>query len=253
MKGLNEIVQNSITQDYLLGGRIQIRQPAEGYRVAIDPIFLAASMNPEPGSTILDVGAGVGAASLCLAARVPGCRIMGLETQRDAVRLAFENINLNSMRDRVEIIAGDLLKPPPRLAAGTFAHVMANPPFLESTSHRSSSNDHKAQSHGEGDATLDHWIRFALLMVRPKGTITFIHRADRLDRILSLLSGKVGDIVIYPLWPGKDKPAKRVLVRACKNSNGPLRLAPGMLLHGIDGSFTPQAEGILRDGLALTL
>jgi tRNA1(Val) A37 N6-methylase TrmN6 len=164
-------VQNSVTQDYLLGGRIQIRQPAEGYRIAIDPIFLAASMEPEPGTTILDIGAGVGAASLCLAARVPGCRITGLETQRDSVRLAFENITLNSMRERVEVIAGDLLRPPPRLAGGTFAHVMANPPYLESSSHRSSANDHKAQSHGEGEATLEEWIRFALLMVRPKGRL----------------------------------------------------------------------------------
>jgi len=246
-------VQKAVTQDYLLGGRVQIRQPAEGYRVAIDPIFLAASMQPESGTTVLDIGAGVGAASLCLAARMPDCRITGLETQRDAVRLAFDNIALNAMRDRVEILAGDLLRPPPRLAAGTFAHVMANPPYLEAADHTPSPKEQKAHSHGEGEATLEHWVRFALLMVRPKGTVTFIHRADRLDQILSYFAGKMGDIVIYPLWPGKDKPAKRVLVRGCKNSNGPLRLAPGMILHGSDGRFTSQAEAILRDSAALIL
>ncbi|MBM3632436.1 MAG: methyltransferase [Alphaproteobacteria bacterium] len=245
--------QDAITQDYLLGGRVQIRQPAEGYRVAIDPIFLAASLQPESGTTILDIGAGVGAAALCLAARIPDCRITGLETQRDIVRLAFDNIALNNMRDRVEIIAGDLLRPPPRLAAGTFAHVMANPPYLEASHHTPSIKEQKAHSHGEGEATLEHWVRFALLMVRPKGTVTFIHRADRLDQIISTFAGKMGDIVIYPLWPGKDKPAKRVLIRGCKNSNGPLRLASGMMLHGSDGRFTPQAEMILRDGAALIL
>jgi tRNA1(Val) A37 N6-methylase TrmN6 len=173
--------------------------------------------------------------------------------QRDAVRLAFDNITLNSMRDRIEVLAGDLLRPPPRLAASTFAHVMANPPYFEAADHTPSQISHKAQSHGEGEATLEHWIRFALLMVRPKGTVTFIHRADSLDRILSCFSGKVGDIVVYPLWPGKGKPAKRVIVRGCKNSNGPLRLAPGMILHGLDGKFTSEAESILRDGAALIL
>jgi tRNA1(Val) A37 N6-methylase TrmN6 len=249
-------VQNAvtaITQDYLLGGRVQIRQPAEGYRIAIDPIFLAASIMPEPESNVLDIGAGVGAASLCLAARVPGCRITGLEMQRDTVRLAFDNIALNSMRDRIEILAGDLLRPPPRLAASTFAHVMANPPYFEAANHTASKIAHKAHSHNEGEATLEHWIRFALLMARPKGTITFIHRADSLDRILSSLTGKVGDIVVYPLWPGKGKPAKRVLVRGCKNSNGPLRFAPGLTLHGVDGRFTPEAEAILRDAAPLIL
>lgn len=246
-------MQNAITQDYLLGGRVQIRQPAEGYRVAIDPIFLAASLQPEPGTTVLDIGAGVGAASLCLAARVPDCRITGLETQRDAVRLAFDNIALNSMRDRVEVLAGNLLRPPPRLAAGTFAHVMANPPYLESLSHTPSPKAHKAQSHGEEEATLEHWVRFALLMVRPKGTVTFIHRADRMDMILGYFAGKMGDIVIYPLWPGKDKPAKRVLIRGCKNAHGSCRLASGMVLHDANGRFAPQAEAILRDGAGLIL
>ncbi len=246
-------MEKALTQDYLLGGRVQIRQPAEGYRVAIDPIFLAASLQPEPESTILDIGAGVGAASLCLAARVPHCRITGLETQRDAVRLAGENIALNSMRDRVEILAGDLLRPPPRLAAGTFAHVMANPPYLEASNHTASPLSQKAQSHGEGEATLEHWVRFALLMVRPKGTVTFVHRVDRLDMILSYFAGKIGDIVVYPLWPGKDKPAKRVLIRGCKNANGPLRLAPGMILHGVDGRFTASAEAVLRDAEGLIL
>lgn len=243
----------AITQDYLLEGRIQIRQPADGYRVAIDPIFLAATIMPEPESHVLDIGAGVGAASLCLAARVPGCRITGLEMQRDVVRLAFDNIALNSMRDRIEILAGDLLRPPPRLAASTFAHVMANPPYFEAAHHTPSQLSQKAQSHGEGEATLEHWIRFALLMARPKGTITFIHRAESLDRILGCFLGKVGDIVVYPLWPGKGKPAKRVLVRGCKNSNGPLRVASGMMLHGIDGRFTPEAESILRDAAPLIL
>lgn len=243
----------TVTQDYLLGGRIQIRQPAEGYRVAIDPIFLAASLQPEPEDTILDIGAGVGAASLCLAVRVPRCRITGLEMQREAVRLAFENIALNNLRDRVEILGGDLLRPPPRLAAGTFAHVMANPPYLEAMAHMPSPNPQKAQSHGEGDAPLEQWARFALLMARPKGTVTFIHRADHLDRILGYFAGKMGDIVVFPLWPGKDKPAKRVLVRGRKNTQGSLRLAPGLVLHGIDGRFTPQAEMILRDAAPLIL
>lgn len=246
-------MESTVTQDYLLGGRVQIRQPADGYRVAIDPIFLAASMMPEPGSNILDIGSGVGATALCLAARVPGCRITGLEMQRDSVRLAFDNINLNSMRDRIEILAGDLLRPPPRLAASTFAHVMANPPYLESADYTLSQNSHKAQSNGEGEATLEHWIRFALLMVRPKGTVTFIHRADQLDRIMSCFSGKLGDIVIFPLWPGKGKPAKRVIVRGCKNSHGSLRLSPGLVLHETDGKFTSEAESILRDGAALIL
>jgi tRNA1(Val) A37 N6-methylase TrmN6 len=240
--------QNEIkfSEDALLGGRIVIRQPLNGYRVAIDPIFLAASIDAHPGETILDVGTGVGAAALCLASRVPQCRIVGLEIQRTNVRLAAENIALNNMRERVEILSGDLLQPPPRLAAGTFSHVMANPPYLESSRSNGSPSDHKTLSHTENGIGLERWAKFALLMARPKGTITFIHRADRLHDILTYFHGKLGDIIIYPLWPGQGKPAKRVLVRGQKSTHGSTTLSQGMLLHLPDGRYTPEADAILR-------
>lgn len=239
------------TQDYLLGGKVTIRQPSLGYRVAIDPIFLAASIDAKEGESVLDVGMGVGAASLCLAYRNLHCKIVGLEVQREYVRMAAENIILNEVRNRVEVLHGDLLKSPPRLAAGTFSHVMANPPYLESTRSNTSLDIGKATANIEAEAKLEQWAKFCLLMVKPKGTVTFIHRADRLDHILSYFAGKMGEITVFPLWPGKGKPAKRVIVKGRKNSNAPMRLLPGLNLHEPDGSYSREAEAILRDASSL--
>lgn len=244
-------VELEVTEDHILGGKVLIKQPAHGYRVAIDPVFLAASIPAEPDDTVLDLGTGVGAAALCLAARVPVCKIIGLEIQRRAVRLASDNVFANGFRDRIEILHGDLLRPPPRLAAGTFAHVMANPPYLEASSANPNSLHDKEISHVESDVTLEHWAKFALLMVRPRGVVTFIHRADRLDAVLQYFAGKLGEIVIYPLWPGEGKPAKRVLIRGRKNSNAPMTLATGMILHTPDGHYTQEAEAVLRHGAGL--
>src|SRR3954471_8136349 len=82
-----------------------------------------------PHQQILDAGCGVGAAMLCLAARVSQCRVVGIELQRDLVRLAGDNLLLNGGADRLSVMVGDLLQPPPRLSPGSFDHVMANPPF----------------------------------------------------------------------------------------------------------------------------
>ncbi|HXF90978.1 MAG TPA: methyltransferase [Candidatus Nitrosotenuis sp.] len=243
--------QVDVSEDSLLGGRVIIRQPIQGYRIAIDPILLAASIPALPGETVLDVGAGVGAAALCLASRVTDCKVIGLEVQRSAVRLAAENVTLNNMRERVEIHYGDLLTPPPRLAAGTFAHVMTNPPYLEASRVQKSAIEGKAISNVEHHVTLEQWAKFCLLMVRPKGTITFIHRADRLDALLAYFHGKLGDIVIFPLWPGEGRPAKRVLIRGRKSSQGSLTLAPGLVLHHGEGKYSLQAEDILRNGAGL--
>jgi tRNA1(Val) A37 N6-methylase TrmN6 len=242
-----------ISEDMLLGGRVKLRQPLSGYRAAIDPVLLAAAVPAGPADTVLDIGCGAGAAALCLAARVASCRVTGIEAQRELVRLAGENIALNAMTGRVVVMAGDLLRPPPRLEPGGFAHVMANPPYLEATAAAASPLPSKTASTVEGAADLAAWIRFALAMLRPKGSITLIHRADRLEQILAQLMGRAGEIIVFPLWAGADKPAKRIIVRARKGIETPTRLTSGLVLHEPQGRFTPAAEAVLRGGAPLTL
>jgi tRNA1(Val) A37 N6-methylase TrmN6 len=241
------------SEDALLGGRLRLRQPTSGYRVAIDPVFLAAAVPAGPRDAVLDVGCGVGAAALCLAARVPGCRVTGVEVQRDLVRLAGDNIVLNEFSAQVSVMQGDLLNLPPRLAPGAFDHVMANPPFLEAGSATAPADPGKATANVEGEANLAAWVRVALAMVRAKGSLSFIHRADRLDALLALLAGKAGEITLYPLWPGGGKPAKRVIIRARKQIASPTRLLAGMVLHEEDGRFTAAADAVLRGAAGLEM
>ena len=243
----------AFTEDALLGGRVRLRQPADGARVAIDPVFLAAAIAAEPHQLVLDIGCGVGAAALCLAARLPQCRVIGLELQRDLVRLAGDNIALNGLHGRVSVMAGDLLAPPPRLSPGMFDHVMANPPFIEQGRATPPPNPAKAVATIEGEASLGDWVRFALAMARGRGTVTFIHRADRIDALLGHLAGRAGEIVVMPLWPGAGRPASRILVRATKQLESPARLLPGLLLHDADGRFSEAAEAVLRGGAAVDL
>jgi tRNA1(Val) A37 N6-methylase TrmN6 len=241
----------SFTEDRLLGGRIRLRQPANGYRVAIDPVLLAAAVPAEPHQLILDVGCGAGAAMMCLGARVPHSRVVGLEMERDFVRLAGDNLILNGLEARASVMIGDLLQPPPRLSPGAFDHVMANPPFNERGHATPSAMAAKSGATIEGDADLGAWVRFSLAMVRSKGSVTFIHRADRIDVLLGHIAGRAGEVVVFPLWPGQGKAASRILVRARKQVAAPARLASGLVLHEPDGRLTADAEGILREGRGL--
>ena len=244
----------AVTEDRLLGGQVSLRQPAAGYRAGIDPVALAAAVPAGKGDTVLDIGSGVGAAALCLAARVPECRVYGVEIQRDLVRLAAENVALNGFEGRIEVMVGDLTRPPPRLAAGSFHHVMSNPPYRAAGGGNPPPNAGKATSTIEAAGDLADWVDFCVRMVRHKGSVTFIHRADRLDELLAYLRHKTGGLAVYPLWPTADRarPAKRVIVQAIKGGAGPLKLLPGLILHEGDG-YTPEAEAVLRHGAGLTL
>jgi tRNA1(Val) A37 N6-methylase TrmN6 len=246
-------VAEHLTDDQLLGGRVRFSQPARGYRVAIDPVVLAAAVPAREGERVLDAGAGTGAASLCLAARVPECRIVGLELQRPLQRIASHNVMQNGLDARVEMIEGRLERPPPRLAAASFDHVMTNPPYLAAGATSPSPDRERTLAHVETSLDLAGWLTGCLRMLRHDGRLTLIHRADRLSEVLAALLGRAGEVVVVPLWPAAGRPAKRVLVQARKDARGLLRLLPGLVLHDEHGSFQPWLEDVLRDGQALNL
>ncbi len=248
-----------LTEDAFLGGRVRLRQPAGGPRAGIDPVLLAAAVPARPGQRVLDVGTGSGVAACCLAGRVAGVRITGLELLPEMAALARANATLNGLDGEdgagdssFEVVTGDLSAPPAGLMPGGFDHVMANPPFQAAGHGTVPPGLVKAAAHVEGAAALEAWVAFCLRMARRKGTVTIVHRADRLDALLAALWGRAGQTVVYPLWPRAGVAAKRVVVRSRKGVAGPLVLSPGLVLHHAGSrDFTPEAEAVLRHGEVL--
>jgi len=256
---MNSPVLNNdqISEDALLEGQVRVRQPREGYRAAVDPVLLAAAVSAKPKQKVLDVGTGVGTVSLCLAVRVSGLLITAIENNPILVALALENAALNSVD--LDVVEGDITALPNEITPGTFDHVMANPPYLPETHGHPSPHNIKRAATREAEVGIEGWATCAHTALKHKGTFTLIHRADRLDAILVVLSQGFGDIGIFPLWPksadnvGAALDAKRVIIRARKGVSSPLRLLPGLILHEVDGAYTPAAEQILRGGAEITI
>lgn len=246
-------VTPATTTDGLLGGRVILRQPLTGYRAAVDPVLLAAAVRAKSGQAVLDAGCGAGAAMFCLAARVPGLTLTGLELQPEQVALAREGMTINSFAEGcaiTEIVTGDILRPPVDML-NAFDIVITNPPYGDSGT--PPPNESLAAAHMEGEADVTLWVKGCLACLKPKGRLVMIHRADRLSDILASLNDReAGDIRIYPIFPKKGQPARRVIVDAGKGRRSPDTLLPGFILHEDDGRYTPAAEAVLRQagGLA---
>jgi tRNA1(Val) A37 N6-methylase TrmN6 len=237
-----------VTQDTLLNGAISLRQPKDGFRVAIDTVFLAAAVSARNGQRVFEPGAGVGGASLCLADRVAGLRISGIEKNPELVTLAGDNIRVNGMAGVVEIMGGDISVPLPPRIAPPFDHVMMNPPYLEAGHGNAPPDEGRAGANVEGEAGLPLWIDCAHRFLGHKATLTLIHRADRLDDLLAALTRRFGDIGVFPLWPKSGMAAHRVIISARKGVASPLRILPGLTLHEPDGSYTIDAANVLNGG-----
>ena len=231
--------------DTFLDGRVKVWQPEFGLRSGLDAVMLAAAVPARAGQSALELGAGVGAATLCLAARVPGLALTGVERDQELASTAAANASLNGAD--AKFVAADIFALPPELKRD-FDQVFANPPF-----------------HGEGQASpdaaraaalmddgkLNDWLKLGLQRTVSGGFFTAILRADRLNEALGALPER--GLCAFPLWPRQNEAPKRVIVQARKGSNAPFALLPGLILHQQDGSWTPEADAVLRRGNALAL
>jgi len=246
------------SDDDFLGGLVKCLQPKQGFRAGLDTVMLAAACPAGPGDRVIEPGCGPGVAAICLARRT-GTRVIGVDNDAHALSLAARNAHRNGLADGVTLVEADVTAKGRLLAALGLApescdHAIVNPPYLI----EGAATPPPVQAHAFAgpDGLLAAWGKFVTRMVKPGGTLTFVHRADHLATLLAALEGRAGGARIFPLWPAPrstGKPASRILVQATKGSRAPLALLPGLVLHGADGRFTGQAWDVLRKGTALTI
>ncbi|MEZ5787915.1 MAG: methyltransferase [Xanthobacteraceae bacterium] len=248
----------SWTEDAILGGRLRLLQPRRGHRFGHEAILLAAATNGEPGEHAVELGAGVGAAGLALAWRVPGLRMTLVEIDAALADAARRNAQRNGLGERCPVVVADVAAPAAELAAaglvpGGADRVLMNPPFRDPESRQVSPDPHRRQAHSGGARTLAQWAGVAARLLRARGELTLIYPADGLPAVLEVLAGAFGSVAVVPVHAKPDAPAIRVLVQATKDSRGPLTLLPAFILADADGHPTAQGEAVLRKGKPLRL
>ena len=242
------MAEDAYTKDYLLDKKVKIFQPVDGYRASIDAVFLSSLVEKEKitgGERILDVGSGTGAVSLCLAYRLAEKKvdITGVDIQQDLVDLSNQSANANGFASFLHYQYADIRQKnifPPL----SFDIVITNPPY--SGHDTPSPNISRRLAHNHQNFDLSGWLKFCLKMLRPKGEIFFINRVEAINESLAVLHNRAGDIRIFPLYSKPGQEAKRILVAAKKGSRGMTKVLPPLYTHNEDGSYSPQAEQILR-------
>lgn len=247
-----------LTEDAVLGGRLRLMQKRRGHRVGHDAILLAAAAAPRPGDRVVDLGAGVGAAGLALAVRVPDVTVTLVEIDPELIAIAADNIMRNGMDARARAIMLDVAAPSEAFASlglgpGSVDAVLMNPPFNDPARQNVSPDHGRRTAHVAPAGALADWIKAALWLLHSAGTLTMIWRADGLTEVLSALEPRFGAVVVLPVHGRADKPAIRVIVRASKGSRAPLTIMPGLVLNDAGGKPTREAEDILRDAQPLKL
>lgn len=250
-----EVAETS--EDAVLGGRLRLRQPLSGHRVGHDAILLAAATGGRAGERVVDLGAGVGAAGLALAARVAGLKVTLVEIDAGLSALAAANARLNRLDDRVNVVNGNAEDAGALAAAGLPSggadRVLMNPPFHDASRQNLSSDPRRRLAHAGAPGLLPRWLATAARLLKPQGVLTLIWRADALTEVRNALAAEFGAVAVLPVFPRPDVAAIRVLVRAVKSGRGAGEDYPGLVLNDARGHPSAAAEAVLRGGGTLAL
>jgi tRNA1(Val) A37 N6-methylase TrmN6 len=245
-----------VSEDAFLGGQLRLRQLKSGHRAGHDAVLLAAAISARSGDRIADLGAGVGVAGLAVAKRVAGIDLVLVEIDPTLAGLARSNAASNAIA--AEVIILDV-----ESSAATFAAaglgpdsvdaVLMNPPFNDLARHRISPDKAREIAHVATGTTLVNWVHAARRIVKPKGTLTLIWRADGIAEVLSALDHGFGSLEILPVHSDVRGPANRILVRATKGGRAPTQIHVALVLNDESGVPNKRVQEILAGNGSLPL
>jgi tRNA1(Val) A37 N6-methylase TrmN6 len=245
-----------VSEDDFLGGRLRLKQPKRGHRAGHDAVLLAAATPARPGECVVDLGAGVGAAGLAVASRVPSIDLLLVERDETLVDIARSNLAANKVVGRAVVLdvtasAAAFLRA--GLPADSADRVMMNPPFNQPSRHQGSPDDGRRGAHEEEAQALEIWMRSVRRILKPAGTVSMIWRAEGIARVLAALEAGFGAATVLPVHPRPDTSAIRILVRATKGSRTPVSLLPGIFLAGEAGDIPENLQAVLNGAAVLPL
>ena len=173
---------------------------------------------------------------------------MLVEIDADLAGLARANADANALA--AEVIVLDVEAAAEAFAAANLHPdsvdvVLMNPPFNDSARHRVSPDRARGIAHVATATTLSNWIHAARRILKSRGVLTLIWRADGIAEVLAALDHGFGSLEILPVHGEVKAPANRVLVRATKGGRAPTQIHAGLMLNDESGVPNKEVQEIL--------
>jgi len=232
--------------DALRKHELIIRQPALGYRFSLDALLLADFVSMRSRAVVADLGTGCGVIPLVLARKSPDARCVAFESNPDMAALARENVSVNELDERVEVICEDILDVRDRFPVSSFDVVVSNPPFRSPHSGKTSPHPGRDAARHETTAGIHDFLAAAKYLVKPSGRIFFIYHPSRLAEFVRCASGlKLALLRLRMVHGTLQSAAKMFLVELAKGRRGDVTVEPPLVVYDDNGEYTGETADIL--------
>ena len=200
-----------------LDKRLQIIQKNDGYKYGEDTILLfklfQESLNKK-NIKLLDIGTGNGILPILLSDNEFLSELIGIDIQRENIERAIKALELNKIRKNIIFECMDIKE---YKNSNYFDVIISNPPYMEDNGKKINENEHKAISRHEIKLTLSEFISNAKRLLKPIGSLYFIHRTHRLVEIVKSLDKNNFSIkrMIF-IYSTKNNKSSMVFIEAIK-------------------------------------
>lgn len=227
--------------NYLLWNEeIKIYQDNKEFMFSIDTILLSKFVTINKNiKNILDIGTGTAPIPLILS-RMSNASITGVEIQKNSYNLALENIKMNNLESRINVINDDINNIYNDLGNNYYDVVVCNPPYFKSNS-LVSTNESKSIARSELTLNIDNIFKVSKKVLKDKGIVAIVNRPERLvDIITSMKKYGIEPKRIQFVYPKEDMNSNHVLVEGTKNGNPGLKILKPLIVHNKDNSYTKE-------------
>ncbi|MFI5353391.1 MAG: tRNA1(Val) (adenine(37)-N6)-methyltransferase [Candidatus Binatales bacterium] len=233
--------RHSETLDSILGGRLRILQPRDGYRFSVDAILLGRFARARRRDRVLELGAGCGVVSMMLAALYGAREVVALEIQPAMAALIARNAGLNALA-QISAVCADL-REPTIASLGSFDLVVANPPYRARHTGRESPNPGRRIARGSAEGSLADFIGAAARYARFGATIAIVFAASRSAELIALMRAHgLEPKRIRFVHPRLGLPASTILVAASKGGGIEVKIEPPLAMYSEPGVYSAEAR-----------
>ena len=200
-----------------LNEKYEIIQKVSGYKYGEDTILLFKlfqnSLNKK-NIKLLDIGTGNGILPILLSDNKFLTELIGIDIQKENIDRANKALELNKIRKNVIFECMDIKE---YKSSNYFDIIISNPPYMDDNGKKINENEHRAISRHEIKLNLSEFISNAKRLLKPIGSLYFIHRTHRLVEIVKSLDKNNFSIkkIIF-IYSTKNNKSSMVFIEAIK-------------------------------------
>ncbi len=244
----NSILKENERIDSLQRNGYSIIQDSTRFCFGMDAVLLTEFVRIKKGDKAADLCTGTGVIPILLSAKSEAAHFTAVEIQEDMADMASRSVEMNGLKDKIDVICEDLCNLKSVFEAGSFDAVTVNPPYMVPGKALINPDESKAVARHEIKCTLRDVIAQSSRLLKNTGRFFMVHKPERLDEIIVIMKEeKLEPKRIRVVYPRIDSKPNMILIEGVKCANSGMIIEKPLIIYDESGKYTPEVSRIYEE------